>query len=206
MNLVKFGQCRRRCPLKRNDGIFQTVGLSGASLNHVSTKSIWRASSQFGAKPALFRVIRTRRIFRHSPSKYTRSRLINRSRWRGERFWPAARRDAGRPQFSKRTALVGPLNRAGLGKPIPAVGFNRGTTMQPGKRSTAHAPFPKNSIFPSREYSRSTPLRVFMRRLLANSLTPTVGTVKIPDSSVVGQFDFRVRSGPILGYNRGQER
>jgi hypothetical protein len=45
-----------------------------------------------------------------------RSHLIKRRRWRGERFWPDARRDAGR---------------------IPAAGCYRGTTTQPGKRSTA---------------------------------------------------------------------
>ena len=39
--------------------------------------------------------------------KKVRSHLINGSRWRGQRFWLATRRDAGR---------------------IPAAGFNRGTT------------------------------------------------------------------------------
>ena len=48
------------------------------------------------------------------------SHLINRSRWRGERFWPATRRDAGRPQFSKRNSLTGQLTRGGLGKSILA--------------------------------------------------------------------------------------
>ena len=49
-----------------------------------------------------------------------RSHLTNRSRWRGERFWPATRRDAGRPQFSKRNSLTGQLTRGGLGKSILA--------------------------------------------------------------------------------------
>jgi hypothetical protein len=79
--------------------------------------------------------------------KHARSHLINRRRWRGERFWPAARRDAGR---------------------IPAVGFNRGTTMQPAKRSTAPGPFPKELSVPSSEHSGSTPLRIFMRWLLTS--------------------------------------
>jgi hypothetical protein len=60
-----------------------------------------------------------------------RSHPINERGWRGERFWPAARRDAGR---------------------IPAAGCNRGTTTQPAKRSTALDLFSEHMYPPSDKF------------------------------------------------------
>jgi hypothetical protein len=60
-----------------------------------------------------------------------RSHLINERGWRDERFWPAARRDAGR---------------------IPAAGCNRGTTTQPAKRSTALDLFSEHMYPPSDKF------------------------------------------------------
>src|SRR5207302_841498 len=59
-------------------------------------------------------LIDTERIAQTKLGRIPGSRLTNRSRWRGQRFWLATRRDAGR---------------------IPAAGFNRGTTTWPAKRS-----------------------------------------------------------------------
>src|SRR5437016_6899994 len=97
-------------------------------------------------------LIDTERIAQTKLGRVPGSRLTNRSRWRGQRFWLATRRDAGR---------------------IPAAGFNRGTTTWPGKRSAApaHLKFPIQQL----HVPLQTPLQAFMRWFLkAFKLQPAI--------------------------------